>query len=88
MSDENERSVASAGSTGGISSKAKSVLRVASAAGIRNGEYLGQWSGYQCRFEAHGGQYVAELEKGIRGTADCVVSVLDGDITARIVVRQ
>ncbi len=87
MSEPNETaepSGASGGSTAGVAGTAREVFRVESADGICDGKYVGEWSGYRCRFETPFGEYVAELDTGIRGTARCIVTILNGKVTAAV----
>jgi hypothetical protein len=79
-----EPSGASGGSTAAHLGNAVEVYRVESADGIVDGNYVGEWSGYEVRFETPFGQYVAELDMGIRGTAKCIVRVLHARVTAEI----
>lgn len=79
-----EPSGASGGSTAGVFGTAREVFRVESADGIVDGHYVGEWSGYRCRFETPFGEYVAELDTGIRGTARCIVKIVNGKVTATV----
>lgn len=43
-----------------------------------DGKFKGKWSGYKVTFNAFGAEYEAKTKTGIRGIADCMVTVSDG----------
>lgn len=46
-----------------------------------DGEFKGKWHGYTVKFNAYGAEFEAKANQGVRGWADCVVTVTDGNCT-------